>query len=279
MSGATGVVPDAGGVVSGSGAGVPGAGEVVPGVRPGIPPVPAGVERLDARGVLRLALESLGRERLALATSFGPEGLVILDLLLGLEPVARVFTLDTGRLPEETYELIERVRARYGIEIEVFTPDARDVEAMVRSRGPNLFYASFEDRLRCCEVRKVRPLRRALTGLDGWIVGLRRDQALSRSATPKVALDLEHGLIWKVAPLADWTADEVWAYVREHDLPYNVLHDRGYPSIGCAPCTRAVEPGADPRSGRWWWERPEARECGIHGRPQELVGASARGGR
>ncbi|HEY3523766.1 MAG TPA: phosphoadenylyl-sulfate reductase [Candidatus Limnocylindrales bacterium] len=243
----------------------------------GVPAIPAGVEGLDARGVLRLVLDTLSRERLALSTSFGLEGLVILDLLLGLEPRARVFTLDTGRLPEETYELMERVRARYGIEIEVFAPEAHDVEAMVRTRGPNLFYGSFEDRLRCCEVRKVRPLRRALAGLDGWIVGLRRDQAPTRSATPKVSLDLEHGLIWKVAPLADWTADEVWTYVRAHDLPYNALHDRGYPSIGCAPCTRAVEAGGDPRSGRWWWEGPEARECGIHVGREDLLAAVSAG--
>jgi phosphoadenosine phosphosulfate reductase len=135
---------------------------------------------------------------------------------------------------------------------------------MVTERGPNLFYQSLDDRLRCCDVRKVAPLRRALATVDGWVTGLRRDQIATRAHTPKIGLDIEHGLIWKVAPLADWSEDRVWAYIRERDLPYNALHDQGYPSIGCAPCTRAVAPGDDPRSGRWWWEEPDSRECGIH---------------
>jgi phosphoadenosine phosphosulfate reductase len=227
-------------------------------------PVPPDVETLDASAVLATALAALGRDRLALSASFGPEDIVILDLLARIEPRPRVFTLDTGRLPAETYELIERVRARYDIDVEVFFPDAIDVEAMVRAKGPNLFYESRDNRLECCDVRKVRPLRRALTTVDGWITGLRRDQIVTRARTPKIGVDLEHGMIWKVAPLADWTEEQVWAYIRELDLPYNALHDQGYPSIGCAPCTRAVEPGADPRSGRWWWEEPENRECGIH---------------
>jgi phosphoadenosine phosphosulfate reductase len=228
------------------------------------PPIPANVERLPATDVLRLALAALGRERLALSASFGPEDIVILDMLVGLEARPRVFTLDTGRLPDETYELIDRVRARYGIEVEVFFPDASAVEAMVRSKGVNLFYESVENRLECCDVRKVAPLRRALATVDGWITGLRRDQIATRVRTPKIGLDLEHGVIWKVAPLADWTQDRVWGYLHEHDLAYNSLHDRGYPSIGCAPCTRAVAPGEDQRAGRWWWEAAENRECGLH---------------
>jgi thioredoxin-dependent adenylylsulfate APS reductase len=231
---------------------------------PTLPAIPADVETLDATDVLRRALESLGEERVALSASFGPEDIVILDLLTGIVPRPRVFTLDTGRLPEETYALIERVRERFGLDVEVFAPDAGQVEAMVAEHGPNLFYRSLNDRQRCCDVRKVLPLRRALATVDGWITGLRRDQTGTRARTPKIGLDLEHGLIWKVAPLADWTEAQVWAHIRERDLPYNSLHDRGYPSIGCAPCTRAVDPGEDSRAGRWWWETDGARECGLH---------------
>jgi phosphoadenosine phosphosulfate reductase len=228
------------------------------------PPIPAGVEALDAGEILRTALVALGADRLALSASFGPEDIVILDLLAGLTPKPRVFTLDTGRLPPETYDLIERVRSRYGIDIETYAPDAAAVESMVRSKGPNLFYESVDNRLECCRVRKVAPLRRALAAVDGWVTGLRREQIATRAQTPKIGLDLEHGLIWKVAPLADWTRAEVWRYIRERDLPYNTLHDQGFSSIGCAPCTRAVQPGEDERAGRWWWEAPESRECGIH---------------
>ena len=228
------------------------------------PAVPAGIEALDAGEILRTALVALGTDRLALSASFGPEDIVILDLLAGLTPQPRVFTLDTGRLPAETYDLIERVRSRFGIDIEIYSPDAAAVESMVRSKGPNLFYESVDNRLECCRVRKVAPLRRALATVDGWVTGLRREQIATRAQTPKIGLDLEHGLIWKVAPLADWTRAAVWRYIRERDLPYNTLHDQGFASIGCAPCTRAVQPGEDERAGRWWWEAPESRECGIH---------------
>lgn len=231
---------------------------------PALPAIPADVETLDAAGALRLALDALGPKRVALSASFGPEDIVILDLLTGIVPSPRVFTLDTGRLPEETYALMERVRERFGVEVEVFAPETVEVEAMVAEHGPNLFYRSADDRLGCCDVRKVRPLRRALATADGWITGLRRNQTRTRARTPKIGLDLEHGLIWKVAPLADWTEAQVWAHIRERDLPYNALHDRGYPSIGCAPCTRAVEPGEDARAGRWWWESDGNRECGLH---------------
>lgn len=242
---------------------------------PALPAIPADVERLEAADVLRRALEALGPERVALSASFGPEDIVILDLLTEIVQRPRVFTLDTGRLPEETYALIERVRERFEIDVEVFAPDAEQVETMVAERGPNLFYRSLDDRHRCCDVRKVLPLRRALATVDGWITGLRRDQTGTRARTPKIGLDLEHGLIWKVAPLADWTEAQVWTHIRERDLPYNALHDRGYPSIGCAPCTRAIEPGEDPRAGRWWWESDGPRECGLHvpsgGRPVEVA--------
>jgi phosphoadenosine phosphosulfate reductase len=229
---------------------------------------PAATEAFEARDVLAHALASLGRDRLAIASSFGAEDVVLIDLLAGLEPRPRVFTLDTGRLPQETYDLIDQVRRRYGIEVEVFLPKAEHVEAMVRGKGVNLFYDSLDNRRECCRIRKVEPLGRAVTTLDGWVTGVRRDQIATRAETPKIGLDPQHQGIWKMAPLADWGTERVWAYIREHDLPYNALHDQGYPSVGCAPCTRAVEPGEDERAGRWWWERPDQRECGIHFDPR-----------
>jgi phosphoadenosine phosphosulfate reductase len=225
---------------------------------------PWDAESLDAQAVLALTLEVIGRDRLALSSSFGPEGIVILDILTKLEPRPRVIMLDTGRLPEETHRLADRIRERYDIQLEVYFPDTAAVQAMVRAKGSNLFYGSVDQRMECCYIRKVEPLRRALATVDGWIVGLRRDQASTRSRTPKIGMDIEHGMIWKVAPLADWSEERVWDYIREHDLPYNELHDRGYTSIGCAPCTRPTQAGEDPRAGRWWWETAESRECGIH---------------
>lgn len=221
-------------------------------------------EGRSAQEVLDWALAAY-HPRIALATSFGAEGVVIIDLLTRLNPNARVFTLDTGRLPDETYTLIEDIRERYGLAIEVYFPRAEAVEAMVREHGVNLFYRSVEHRKRCCGVRKVEPLGRALAGLEAWITGLRREQAPTRTDVRKVEVDVHHGGIVKVNPLADWTWEEVWAYIRRHRVPYNLLHDRGHPSIGCAPCTRAVGPGEDARAGRWWWERdPAAKECGLH---------------
>jgi phosphoadenosine phosphosulfate reductase len=235
---------------------------------PEIAPDAIAVESLDAEETLAFALRSLGRDRLAIASSFGAEDVVLIVLLATLEPRPRVFTLDSGRLPQETYDLMDQVRRRYSIEVEVYFPQAERVEEMVRLKGLNLFYESTENRISCCHVRKVEPLARALATVDGWVTGLRRDQIATRVETAKISLDEQHGGIWKVAPLADWSSERVWAYIRERDLPYNALHDRGYPSIGCAPCTRAVEPGEDERAGRWWWERPEERECGIHVDPR-----------
>jgi len=228
----------------------------------------AGAEALDARALLAIALREIGRDRLALASSFGPEDAVLVDLLASLDPRPRVFTLDTGRLPQETYDLMDQVRRRYGIEIEVFFPDAERVEEMTRTKGLNLFYDSVENRRECCHVRKVEPLGRALATLDGWVTGLRRDQSAVRAHVAKAEPDPGREGLWKIAPLADWTSDAVWSYIREHDLPYNALHDQGYPSIGCAPCTRAIEPGEDERAGRWWWEQEGSRECGIHFDPR-----------
>ncbi|HEX5014178.1 MAG TPA: phosphoadenylyl-sulfate reductase [Candidatus Limnocylindrales bacterium] len=231
-------------------------------------PTPPDLEHLDAAGVLQVALDALGRDRLAIASSFGPEDIVLIDLLASLTDRPRVFTLDTGRLPQETYDLMDQVRRRFGIEIEVFFPDAVSVEGMVVRKGLNLFYDSVENRRECCHVRKVEPLARALATVDGWVTGLRRDQVATRAGVAKAEPDPARPGVWKVAPLADWTSERVWAYIRDRDLPYNALHDRGYPSIGCAPCTRAIEPGEDERAGRWWWEQGSVAECGIHFDPR-----------
>ncbi len=221
-------------------------------------------EAKTAEEILAWALEEF-HPQIALASSFGAEDAVLIDMLAKLDPQARVFTLDTGRLPAETYALMDAIRERYGLTIEVYFPEARTVEAMVREHGVNLFYRSVENRKLCCGVRKVEPLGRALRGLEAWITGLRREQAVSRARVGKVEIDAEHGGIIKVNPLGDWTWAEVWGYIRARHVPYNALHDRGYPSIGCAPCTRAVRPGEDPRAGRWWWEQdPAAKECGLH---------------
>jgi thioredoxin-dependent adenylylsulfate APS reductase len=204
--------------------------------------------------------------RIALSASFGsPEGLVILDLMHRIDPLrTRVFTIDTGRLPQPTYDLIDRVRDRYGVEVEVWFPDPQRVQTMVREKGLNLFYESVENRKLCCFVRKVEPLERALADLDAWIAGLRPEQSVTREAVRAVEIDDVHGGRIKLNPLVSWSKDDVHKYVREHHVPVNALHAQGYPSVGCAPCSRAIQPGEDERAGRWWWENAETRECGIH---------------
>lgn len=226
----------------------------------------AGAEALDAEEILTWAIKNFA-PRIALSCSFGaPEGLALLDMMHRIDPASRVFVLDTGRLHQATYDLIDRVRDRYDKEVEVVFPDARDVERMVRRQGLNLFYESVESRQLCCRIRKVEPLNRYLAeaGLDAWVSGLRRDQAVTRGATPKVEIDEAHGGIVKVNPIADWTREQVLAYVNAHDVPVNRLHAEGYPSVGCAPCSRAVPPGGEERDGRWWWENADTKECGIH---------------
>jgi phosphoadenosine phosphosulfate reductase len=216
----------------------------------------------------------------ALASSFGAEDMILTDLIARNALAIGVFTLDTGRLPGETYALIDRVRDYYGLPIEVYYPDARALERYVGANGINAFYRGVELRQGCCAIRKTEPLARALAGKRAWITGQRRSQSLTRSDVAIVEFDATHGL-HKFNPLAEWSKDEVWSYIRGHGIPYNALHDRGYPSIGCAPCTRSVEPGEDIRAGRWWWEHPEHRECGLHRRPldvavrSETAGASA----
>ncbi|MET0401050.1 MAG: phosphoadenylyl-sulfate reductase [Cystobacter sp.] len=201
--------------------------------------------------------------RAAIASSFGAEDVVLIDLARAHAPSVRVFTLDTGRLAPETYEVMDVVRRRYGVEIETFFPERAQVEALESSKGYFSFKQSIAERKECCGVRKVEPLRRALVGREAWVTGLRREQSVTRTEVAAVEADTSNGLI-KVSPLARWTSREVWAHIKERGVPYNALHDRGYPSIGCAPCTRAVKPYEDERAGRWWWESPDNRECGLH---------------
>ncbi len=201
--------------------------------------------------------------RIAFASSLGPEDQVLTHLLMAQDPGIPIFTLDTGRLPEETYELIQETRSFFGKEIELVFPDSAEVEELVRERGPNLFYESVDNRKACCNARKVLPLKRKLAGYDAWITGLRRSQSVTRGGLARVEHDAANDKV-KINPLVDWSREAVWSYLRAHALPYNKLHDRGFPSIGCAPCTRAVRPGEDERAGRWWWERADQRECGIH---------------
>ena len=222
----------------------------------------------DAEAVIRWALERF-HPRIALATSLQAEEMVILDIASKTNPGVRVFTLDTGRLHEETYMVMEQIREKYGISVESYFPQRQAVEALERERGFYSFRRSVEERKYCCGIRKMEPLGRAVNGLDAWITGLRREQAVTRGMVGKVEADESHGGIIKVNPLADWSGEQVWDYIRAHDIPYNALHDVGFPSIGCAPCTRAIKPGEDIRAGRWWWEMPETKECGLHVTPVE----------
>ena len=199
----------------------------------------------------------------AFACSFGAEDMVLLDVIAKQVPHIEVFTLDTGRLPEETHALLDTVRNNYSISIRTYFPDSSAVEIWTEQNGPNAFYRSVAQRLQCCHIRKVQPLQRALAGKKSWVTGLRREQSVSRQNLRIEAWDEANGLI-KFSPLLEWTAEDVWAYLKTHGVPYNALHDRGYPSIGCAPCTRAVQPGEDSRAGRWWWEQASKKECGLH---------------
>jgi len=221
------------------------------------------LEKMSAEEILRWADKEFGTG-VALASSFGAEDMVLLDMAMKINPRFRVFTLDTGRLPEETYQLIDEVRQRYPVVIEYYFPDKEAVEKMLKEHGPNLFYRDISLRRLCCNIRKVEPLNRALKDLPAWVCGLRQEQAVTRKNIKKLEIDSAHNNIYKINPLADWSEPEVWDYIRRNNVPYNKLHDRNYPSIGCAPCTRAIKPGEDIRAGRWWWENPENKECGLH---------------
>jgi thioredoxin-dependent adenylylsulfate APS reductase len=235
---------------------------------------PSEVQRLalefedhSAQEVLHWAVERFGND-VALSTSFQATGMVLLDMLNRISPGTRIFTLDTGRLPKETYELIDRAQQRYGCSIDVQSPDPDELKEIVARHGINMFYRSYSKRLLCCDVRKVKPLNRALSGLDAWITGLMRCEGGTRAETAKIEIDQSRDGRAKINPLAGWDMDRVWEYIRANDVPYNALYDRGYTSIGCEPCTRAIESGEDTRAGRWWWESGVPKECGIHLSPE-----------
>lgn len=200
---------------------------------------------------------------LSFANSLGAEDVVLTDLILSAGLPIEIFLLDTGRLPAETYSLLAELEARYRTRFKLLFPDARAVETYVREFGINAFFESPELRRACCQVRKLEPLDRALAGKKAWITGLRAAQSPTRTGLARRETDAAHGIV-KLNPLADWSETETWAYIRIHDLPANALHEHFYPSIGCAPCTRAITLGEDIRAGRWWWEAPESKECGLH---------------
>ena len=201
--------------------------------------------------------------KVAFSTSLGAEDQVIACMIASIDTSADIFTLDTGRLFPESYDLIDLTAKKYGLNIRVMFPQADKVEQMVNSGGINLFYESIENRKQCCHIRKIEPLKRAFMGLDAWICGLRHEQSITRKDIQLVEWDEANGLI-KVNPLIEWSEKQVWDYIQANHIPYNKLHDQGFPSIGCQPCTRAILPGEDVRAGRWWWENPESRECGLH---------------
>lgn len=225
--------------------------------------VSAELKAAPAEQILAWAEKRFGAKA-AIASSFGAEDVVLIDLARKHAPSMRLFTLDTGRLPAETYEVMEVLRNRYGLEVETFFPDRERVEALESSKGYFSFKKSIEARKECCAIRKVEPLGRALAGRQAWATGIRREQSITRTGVEAVELDASHGGLVKLNPLVTWTARQVWSYIQENGVPYNALHDRGYPSIGCAPCTRAVKPYEDERAGRWWWESAANRECGLH---------------
>ena len=197
------------------------------------------------------------------ANSLGAEDMVLTDLIVKSGLPIEIFSLDTGRLPLETYDLMAAVDQHYGLKLKIYFPQSAAVENFVRTHGINAFYHSVERRKACCHARKVEPLQRALAGKKAWITGLRAQQATTRSGLPTREFD-EGNALEKFNPLADWSEKEVWTYIKQNAVPYNALHDKFYPSIGCAPCTRAISLGEDVRSGRWWWETPESKECGLH---------------
>lgn len=208
--------------------------------------------------------------RVVYSSSLGAESIVLTDLIWSYVPDIDIFTIDTGRLPEETYELLSRLQGRYKRNLRVVYPDAKALEELVASQGINGFYNSLEARMACCRIRKVEPFRRALVGYGAWVTGLRHEQSATRAQAKPVEWDADNGL-YKVSPILDWTEDQIWQYIRARKLPYNSLHDRQYPSIGCQPCTRAIQPGESRRAGRWWWEQPESRECGLHPRVRQVA--------
>jgi phosphoadenosine phosphosulfate reductase len=216
--------------------------------------------------LLRQAVDAYGR--VVYASSLGAEAMVLTDLIWTHVPGIDIVSIDTGRLPEETLTLLERLERRYQRRIKLYYPDAQAVQSYVREHGINGFYNGLGERISCCQIRKVEPFIRAVAGYGAWVTGVRHEQSEQRAEAEPISLD-ERFRLPKISPLLDWTESDVWTYIRAHQLYYSPLHDRGYPSIGCAPCTRAIEPGQEHRAGRWWWESPDSRECGLH--PRQLT--------
>jgi phosphoadenosine phosphosulfate reductase len=221
------------------------------------------LQQASATEVLQWAAREFAG-KMCFASSLGLEDQAITHMIATLNLPIPIFTLDTGRMFQETYSTMERTRERYGIDISIYFPDYQEVEQMVVQHGPNLFYESVEKRKLCCTVRKTNPVKRALQGMDAWITGMRRSQSVTREELDMVMWDGENEMI-KINPLVNWTLEELKKYIFDNNIPYNPLHDKGFPSIGCLPCTRAVPYGHDIREGRWWWEDPDKKECGLHG--------------
>lgn len=230
----------------------------------------------DPREILAAGLTAASGP-VKLASSFSVEDVVVIDLICRYHLPIGIFALDTGRLNEETFEVAETVSQRYGVPIEWHFPERDAVERLERDKGLFSFRESLENRHECCRIRKVEPLQRALKGLGGWVTGLRREQSVTRTGVAPLEVDHAHGGIVKINPLVFWSEQQVWDYANERRIPINRLHKRGYPSIGCAPCTRAIEPGEHPRAGRWWWEDPTHKECGLHRGSEPDEGGSGAG--
>lgn len=224
----------------------------------------------SARESLKWVFNNFDINDIAFASSLGAEDQVLTDLILSINNGVDIFTLDTGRLFEATYKVIQDIKTRYGKNIEILFPESSSVKKLVEDKGPNLFLDSIEDRKECCRVRKIEPLKKKLNGKKIWITGLRKEQSVTRTDLNKIELDNSFGLM-KLSPLLNWSEKDVWDYIKENKVPYNPLHDKGFPSIGCEPCTRAIKTGEDVRSGRWWWENPEHKECGLHFKNGKLV--------
>jgi phosphoadenosine phosphosulfate reductase len=222
----------------------------------------------SVRELLASAVQQYGK--VIYANSLGAEAMVLTDIIWTHVPQIDIFSIDTGRLHEETYELLEKLERRYKKRLRIVYPTTESIESLIGKQGVNGFFHSIDARRNCCATRKIEPFKRAIAGYSAWVTGVRREQSAARALGQPIEWDGQYGL-QKVSPLLDWSEEQIWQYIRARQIPYNALHDKQYPSIGCAPCTRAILPGEDQRAGRWWWEQPESRECGLHPRVRQAV--------